>query len=87
MAVGLFALTWSCSLLVQVGFVSLLAGSLAMFPSDATFALGAAAIMWHAVTGSGLARWAARVAPPLPAAQAPTQEPQGPGAPMIGRAI
>ncbi len=86
--VGLFALTWSGGLLVQVGFVSLLAGALAMFPDDSGFALGAAAIIWHAVTGSGLARWAARAAPPLPAALAvPVQEPAGGGAPLIGRAI
>jgi chemotaxis protein histidine kinase CheA len=85
--VGLFALTWSGKLLVQVGFVSILAGGLAMFPDDSGFALGAAAIIWHAVTGSGLARWAARAAPPLPAAATPLVQTDAQSAPMIGRAI
>ncbi len=62
LTVGLFALTWSGTLLFQVGFVSLLAGGLAMFPSDSGFALNAAAVIWIAVTGAGLTRWAVRTA-------------------------
>ena len=61
LTVGLFALTWSGSLLFQTGFVSLLAGALALFPDSSGFALGAAAVIWVAVTGTGLTRWANRV--------------------------
>jgi uncharacterized protein YhaN len=86
LTVGLFALTWSGGLLVQVGFVSLLAGGLAMFPDTSGFALGAGVVFWHAVTGSGLARWAARTAPQPTVAFAPAAT-LDPGAPMIGRAI
>lgn len=62
LTVGLYALTWSGSLLFQAGFVSLLAGGLAVFPDRSGFALGAAAVIWIAVTGTGLARWASRAA-------------------------
>lgn len=87
MAVGLFALTWSGALLVQVGFVSLLAGGLAMFPDQSNFALAAGAVIWQAVTGSGLARWAARACPP-PANPTISPAPEhDAGAPRIGRAI
>lgn len=64
--VGAFALTWSGTLLFQMGFVSVLVGGLAMFPDGTGFALGAAAVAWHAVTGTGLTRWASRVAPQPP---------------------
>ncbi|VAX41775.1 hypothetical protein MNBD_PLANCTO03-820 [hydrothermal vent metagenome] len=62
LSIGLFALTWSGKLLVQVGFVSVLAGGLALFPDDSGFAISAAAVIWIAVTGAGLTRWAVRVA-------------------------
>ena len=58
MAVGLFALTWSGRILIQVGFVSCLAGALALIPDTSGFGLGAAAVLWNAVTGTGLSRWA-----------------------------
>ncbi len=58
MTVGIFALTWSGRLLFSIGAASLLAGALAMFPASAIFAFGAGAVLWHAVTGSGLSRWA-----------------------------
>lgn len=57
--VGIFALTWSGSLLFQVGSVSVFAGGLALFPDQSGFALAAAAVIWLVVTGTGLTRWAA----------------------------
>lgn len=63
MTVGVFALTWSGNLLFQVGAVSIFAGALAMLPDQSGFALAAAAVVWTAVTGAGLARWAAQNAP------------------------
>ena len=62
LTVGIFALTWSGSLLFLSGFVSLLSGGLALLPDRSGFALGAAAVLWIAVTGTGLARWASRIA-------------------------
>ena len=61
LTVGLFALTWSGTLLFQTAFVSILAGALALFPDNSGFALGAAAVIWVAVSGTGLTRWAHRV--------------------------
>lgn len=58
LTVGIFALTWSGSLLFQIGSVSVLAGGLALFPDSSGFALAAAAVIWLVVTGTGLARWA-----------------------------
>jgi hypothetical protein len=58
--VGIFALTWSGALLFQVGAVSVLAGALALLPDDSGFALGAAAVLWLTVTGTGLTRWGSR---------------------------
>ena len=62
MAIGIFALTSSGRLLFQIGAVSLLVGALALFPASTLFAFGAGAVLWHAVTGSGLARWASSMA-------------------------
>ncbi|MBK7403958.1 MAG: hypothetical protein IPJ41_04835 [Phycisphaerales bacterium] len=86
MTVGVFALTWSGGLLFQVGAVSLLAGGLAMFPDTSGFALGAAALLWSAVTGAGLARWAARNTPGIARVAVPFPQVEA-GAPPIGRAI
>lgn len=67
--VGIFALTWSGTLLLQIGSVSLFAGALALFPDDSGFALAAAAVIWLVVTGAGLTRWAVRIGgPDTPAA-------------------
>lgn len=87
LTVGLFALTWSGKLLFQVGFVSLLAGGMAMFPDSSGFAMSAAAVIWIAVTGAGLTRWAVRTAAsaqpatPIAVPQA-TREPMATGRPF-----
>ncbi len=62
LTVGIFALTWSGPLLFQIGSVSLFAGGLALFPDESGFALAAAAVVWLVVTGTGLTRWASRIA-------------------------
>lgn len=62
LTVGIFALTWSGTLLFQIGSVSVFAGGLALFPDESGFALAAAAVIWLVVTGTGLTRWASRVA-------------------------
>lgn len=79
LTVGIFALTWSGTLLFQIGFVSLLAGALAIFPDASGFALGAAAVIWVAVTATGLTRWAARTAYETKGLVQPGQAQSAPG--------
>jgi len=84
--VGIFALTWSGTLLFQIGSVSLFAGALALFPDDSGFALAAAAVIWLVVTGAGLTRWAVRTG----GSDAPVSTSRGPtwsGMSLGGRAL
>lgn len=85
--VGIFALTWSGTLLFQIGSVSLLAGGLALFPDSSGFALVAAAVIWTVVTGTGLTRWAGKTANESGSGVISSRVAPAEGGPGFGRAI